>query len=107
MSSGSFGAEIQTIATAASAFDAQSDPIIQQAERLTSIKGSSSSTGRAYAAQGNAYHQAVTGPLESIIRKFGEKCIWVSTNLTDTKTDYEAADGSASSSITSAGTGVT
>jgi hypothetical protein len=107
MSSGSFGAETQAIATAASAFDAQADPIVQQAERLESIKGSSSTTGNAYSAQGDAYHQAVTHSLEAVIRTFGEKCLWVSTNLTDTLVDYEGADGSASSSLDAAGTAVT
>jgi hypothetical protein len=106
MSSGSFGAQTQAIATAASAFDGQADPIIQQAERLESIKGSSTTTGKAYSAQGDAYHQAVTQSLEKVIRTFGEKCLWVSTNLTDTKTGYESADSSGASSLDSAGTGV-
>ena len=80
-----FGAHTPAIASTAAAFDAQADPIQQQAARLETIKGSGSTTGRAYAAQGNAYHQAVTGALEKVIRAFGEKCTWVSTNLSDTQ----------------------
>jgi len=44
--SGGFGAQTPAIASTASAFDAQADPIVQQAERLESIKGSGSTTGR-------------------------------------------------------------
>ncbi|HZZ95676.1 MAG TPA: hypothetical protein VFE19_01580 [Jatrophihabitantaceae bacterium] len=107
MSGGGFGAQTPAIASTASAFEAQSDPIQQEAERLESIKGSASTTGRAYAAQGDAYHQGVTGPLEKIIRSFGEKCIWVSTKLSDTQDAYDAADASGSSGLTASGSGVT
>jgi hypothetical protein len=105
--SGGFGAQTPAIASTASAFDAQADPIVQQAERLESIKGTGSTTGREYAAQGDAYHQAVTGPLEKIIRTFGEKCIWVSTSLSKTQGSYDGADASGSAGLTSSGSGVT
>ncbi len=102
-----FGAQTPAIASTAAAFDAQADPIQQQAERLQTIKGSSSTTGRAYAAQGDAYHQAITGPLEKIIRTFGEKCTWVSTTLSDTQSSYDNADASGSAGLSSSGSGVT
>jgi hypothetical protein len=102
---GGFGTATPQLGSTAGAFDAQADPILQQAERLESIKGSSGSTGKAYAAQGDAYRSAVTGPLEKIIRSFGEKCTWVSTNLTDTQQSYASADASGSSGLTSSGSG--
>jgi hypothetical protein len=105
--SGGFGAHTPAIASTASAFEAQADPIEQQAERLETIKGSSSTTGRDYAAQGDAYHQAVTGPLEKIIRTFGLKCVWVSTKLSDTQDAYDSADASGSSGLKASGSGVT
>jgi hypothetical protein len=103
MGNGGFGAQSPQIASAASTFDAQADPIMQQAERLQSIKGSAATTGRAYGAQGDAYRQAVTGPLEKIIRSFGEKCTWVSTTLSDTQDVYDAADTSGSAGLGSSG----
>ena len=105
MSSGGFGAQTPELSSAATAFDAQADPIIQQAERLETIKGSSATTGTGYSAQGAAYHDAITGPLEKIIRSFGEKCTWVSTNLSDTQSSYDGADASGSSGLHTAGSG--
>ena len=106
MTSGGFGAQSPALGTAASAFDSQADPIIQQAERLETIKGSASTTGRDYAAQGDAYRQAITGSLEKVIRGFGEKCIWVSTNLTDTQAGYDNADSGGAAGLKSSGSGV-
>lgn len=102
---GGFGAQTPELGSTASAFSAQADPIVQQAERLETTKGSSSTTGRSYSAQGDAYHQALTGPLEKIIRSFGEKCTWVSTNLTDTQQSYDSADSSGSAGLTASGSG--
>jgi len=79
--SGGFGAQTPAIASTASAFDAQADPIMQQAMKLESIKGSASTTGKAYAPQGQAYHDAITQSLEKIIRSFSEKSTWVSATL--------------------------
>jgi hypothetical protein len=101
MGNGGIGAQSPQIASAASAFDAQADPIMQQAQRLESIKGSAATTGRAYGTQGDAYRQAVTGPLEKIIRSFGEKCTWVAATLTDTQGAYDAADASGSAGLAS------
>src|ERR1700733_13661061 len=94
MSIGSFAADAQAIATAASAFDAQADPIMQEALKLESIKGSASTTGKAYAPQGQAYHDAVTQSLEKIIRTFSEKSTWVSATLSATGSDYTSSDES-------------
>jgi hypothetical protein len=102
---GGFGAQTPQLGSTAGAFDAQADPIMQQAERLESIKGSAATTGKAYAAQGDAYRAAVTGPLEKIIRSFGEKCVWASTNLTDTQQSYDNTDASGSAGLTSSGSG--
>ena len=94
--SGSFGAQTQALATAASAFQSQADPILQQAQRLETIKGAAQTTGRDYAAQGDAYHQAITGPLEkTIVRSFGETCLTVSSGLTANQQGYEGADAPA------------
>lgn len=105
MSSGSFAANSQAIATAASAFDAQADPIMQQALKLESIKGSASTTGRAYAPQGQAYHDAITQSLEKIIRTFSEKTTWVSATLSAAGTDYTGSDDSGQATIRSSGQG--
>jgi hypothetical protein len=105
MSSGSFAADAQAIATAASAFDAQADPIMQQALKLESIKGSASTTGKAYAPQGQAYHDAITQSLEKIIRTFSEKSTWVSATLSATGTDYTSSDNSGQATIRSSGQG--
>jgi hypothetical protein len=67
------------------------------------VQGGASTTGRDYAAQGSAYYQAVTGALEKIIRSFGEKCIYVSTNLQANQRDYESADASGSAGLGAAG----
>jgi hypothetical protein len=104
MSSGSFAADTQAISTAASAFDAQADPIMQQADKLETIKGSASTTGRAYAPQGQAYHDAITQSLETIIRSFAEKSSWVSGALSANVTDYVSADDSGQATLSSSGT---
>ena len=80
--SGSFGAQTQALATTASTFQAQADPILQQAQRLQTIKGAGPTTGRDYAAEGDAYHQVITGPLNTVVRSFGETCLKVSSALT-------------------------
>jgi hypothetical protein len=105
MSSGSFAADAQAIATAATAFDAQADPIMQQALKLESIKGSASTTGKSYAPQGQAYHDAVTQSLEKIIRTFSEKTTWVSATLSATGTDYTSSDDSGQATLRSSGRG--
>jgi hypothetical protein len=103
MTSGSFEAQSQAIAGAASAFDAQADPIIRQAERLRAAQGTATTTGRDYSAQGSAYYQALTGPLEKIIRSFGEKCVYVSTNLQASAKDYTSADAAGSAGLQASG----
>lgn len=100
---GGFGAQTQNLATAAAAFQSQADPILQQAQRLQTVKGSAQSTGRDYAAEGDAYRQAITGPLDAIVRAFGETCITVSDGLTSNQRGYESADGSGSAGLQSAG----
>lgn len=103
--SGSFGAQTQALAAAASAFDAQADPILAQAQRLQSVKGAAGTTGRDYSAQGDAYHQAITGPLNAVVRAFGETCIRVSDALRQSGQSYEGADSSGSGALSSAGGG--
>ncbi len=101
--SGSFGAQTQALASAASAFQSQADPILQQAQRLETIKGTAQTTGRDYSADGDAYHQVITGPLNAIVRSFGETCLTVSSGLTANQHNYEGADGSGSAGLTTAG----
>jgi len=103
--SGSFGAQAQAIAAAAGGFGAQADPILQQAERLQTVKGTAQTTGRDYAAQGGAYRQALTGPLEKIVRSFGERCISVADRLGQNQQDYEGADATGSAGLRTAGGG--
>lgn len=101
--SGSFGAQTQALGTAASAFQSQADPILQQAQRLETIKGTAQTTGRDYAAEGDAYHQVITGPLNTVVRSFGETCLKVSTALTQSRQGYEGAETSGSAALRSAG----
>jgi hypothetical protein len=101
--SGSFGAQTQALATAASAFQSQADPILQQAQRLETITGTGQTTGRDYSAQGDAYHQVITGPLNAVVRSFGETCLTVSSGLTANQQNYEGADASGSTALRSAG----
>ncbi len=101
--SGSFGAQTQALASTASAFQSQADPVLQQAQRLETIKGTAQTTGRDYSAEGDAYHQAITGPLNAMVRSFGETCLTVSSGLTANQRNYEGADGSGSAGLTSAG----
>lgn len=101
--SGSFGAQPQALATTASAFQSQADPILQQAQRLQTITGAAATTGRDYAAEGDAYHQAITGPLNTVVRSFGETCLKVSGALTRTQQGYEGADASGTAGLRSAG----
>lgn len=100
---GGFGAQTQELATAASAFQSQADPILQQAQRLQDVKGGPQTTGRDYSAEGDAYRQAITGPLNAVVRAFGETCITVSDGLTDNQRGYQSADGSGSAGLQSAG----
>jgi hypothetical protein len=100
---GSFGAQTQAIASAAGAFGAQADPILQQAERLQTVEGTAQTTGRDYAAQGDSYRQALTGPLAKIVRTFGERCISVSDRLTRNQQDYDGADASGSAGLRASG----
>lgn len=105
MSDSGFGADPQAIATAASAFEAQVDPIAQQAQKIDGIKGSSSTTGRSYSGQGSAYHDAVTTTLTKLVREYSAKTSWVSGALSQTQTDYTASDQSGSSGMNAAGSG--
>jgi hypothetical protein len=106
MSSGAFGVEPQAIATAAKAFEAQVEPIATLAQHLDQIKGSGSTTGKAYSAQGSAYHDAVTSSLEKFVRSFSEKTEWVSGALSQAGADYTAGDGSGAQTISASGRGV-
>jgi len=107
MTSGSFGAEPRALSAAAQAFDAQSDPIAQQAQRLEGIKGSAATTGKAYAAQGAAYHDAVTTTLNTVVRTFSEKTAWLSGALSQTASDYASGDESGRQQLTGGGQGLT
>ena len=100
-----FGAQTPQLGSTASAFNAQADPILTQGQRLDQLRGSPSTTGRDYAQQGSAYQAALSGPLQQIIRSYGEQCIWVSTNLTDTAQNYDSADASGSAALRSSGSG--
>jgi hypothetical protein len=106
MTSGGFAADPQAIATAAKAFDSQVDPIAQQAQKLDGIKGSASTTGKAYHAQGAAYHDAVTASLDKVVREFSAKAEWVSGALSQAGADYTAGDQSGTSTIAASGTDV-
>jgi hypothetical protein len=105
MTSSGYGADPQAIGTAAKAFEAQVDPIAQQAQKLDEILGSSSTTGRDYSAQGSAYHDAVTTTLGKLVREYSAKTAWVSGALSQTQTDYTASDQSGSSGVNAAGSG--
>ena len=100
---GSFGAQTQAIAAAAGAFGAQADPILQQAERLQTVKGTAQTTGRDYAAQGDAYRQALTGQLEKIVRIFVVRCVSVSDRLNQSQQNYEGADASGAAGLRASG----
>ena len=84
----------------------QADPIAQQAQKLDGIKGSASTTGKAYQAQGTAYHDAVTASLDKIVREFSAKAEWVSGALSQAGTDYTSGDQSGQGTIAASGTGV-
>jgi uncharacterized protein YukE len=103
MTSGGFAVDPQAIATAAKAFESQADPIAQQAQKLDGIKGSASTTGRAYQAQGSAYHQAVTSSLDKVVREFSTKTEWVSGALSQAGTDYTSGDQSGQTTIAASG----
>jgi hypothetical protein len=103
--SASFGAQTPALGTAASAFDEQADPILQQAQRLETVKGSAQTTGRDYSAEGAAYRQVLTGPLNAVVRSFGETCLKVSSGLSANQRDYENADSSGSAALRAGGGG--
>jgi hypothetical protein len=105
MTSGGFSVDPQAIATAARAFDSQADPIAQQAQKLDGIKGSASTTGKAYQAQGSAYRDAVAASLEKVVREFSTKTEWVSGALTQAGADYTSGDQSGQSTIAASGSG--
>jgi hypothetical protein len=105
MTSAGFGADPQAIAAAAKAFDAQCDPIAHAAQQLDGIKGSASNTGRAYQAQGSAYHEAITSSLEKLIRRFSERTEWVSGALSQAGADYTAGDAGGAQTLSSGGQG--
>ena len=65
--------------------------------------GAAQTTGRDYSAQGDAYHQVITGPLNAVVRSFGETCLTVSGGLTANQQNYEGADASGSTALRSAG----
>jgi hypothetical protein len=106
MTSGGFAVDPRAIASAATAFEGQVDPIAQQAQKLDGIKGSASTTGKAYQAQGTAYHDAVTASLDKIVREFSAKAEWVSGALSQAGADYISGDRSGQSTIASSGTAV-
>lgn len=105
MTSGGFDTSTQAISTAAAAFDKESAPITETAQQLSGIKGSGSNTGKAYAAQGQAYHQAITSSLTKLIDEFGTKTSWVSGALSATASDYQSGDTSGAQTIRRGGAG--
>ena len=107
MTSGGFGVDPRAIATAAEAFDGQVEPIARQARALDAIKGSASTTGRAYSAQGSAYHDAVTSSLQKVIREFSEKSEWVSGALSQAGEDYTSGDSAGAGKLRAGGQAMT
>ena len=105
MSSASFGAQTQALTTASSAFDAEYQPITEQAARLENVEGSSSTTGRDYGAQGNAYRQALTGPVQALISDFAQMCEWTSASLDASSSSYQDTDQQRSADLSASGAG--
>ncbi|HEY8301577.1 MAG TPA: hypothetical protein VIG48_06745 [Jatrophihabitans sp.] len=108
MAGDSFTADTAAFSQAASAFHAEVEPISAQGRRLTTIKGSASTTGRDYQAQGTAYHDAIAGPnsvLAMIISQFSHRCDETSIKLASNGRDYESNDASNSAALRSSGTG--
>jgi hypothetical protein len=100
---GGFAAQSPALGNAAAVFGSAADPILQQAERLQGVRGTAQTTGRDYAAQGEAYRQALTGPLTTLVRRYGERCISVSDRLRASGRSYDSTDGSGSGELQAAG----
>lgn len=107
MTSGSYAADPQAIASTAQTFDGQVDPIARLAQNLDGIKGAAATTGRDYHAQGTSYHNAVTKTLEGLVREFSEKTAWTAGALDDASGQYTSGDTQASDAIATSGSGVT
>ena len=95
----SFEAHTPALSSGAAAFGNAFSPLFEQAARLESLKGSSSTTGRDYSVQGDSYHQAMTGPVQELIKYYAQKCNWVSYNLSANAKDYEARDAANTAAI--------
>jgi hypothetical protein len=109
MAGDSFTADTAAFSSAASAFDAEVEPITNLARQLDTIKGSASTTGRDYQAQGQAYHDAIAGPdsgLAMIIQQFAHRCDETSTKLGSNGRAYESSDAANSATVGSSGSGI-
>lgn len=108
MAGDSFSADTAAFSQAASAFSAEVQPIDNLARRLDTIKGSASTSGRDYRAQGQAYHDAIAGAnsgLAMIIQQFAHRCDETSIKLGSNGRDYESSDAANSSTLSGSGSG--
>jgi hypothetical protein len=101
----SFQASTGAISRAATDFDHVSAQIDTLERKSSEISGSSGNTGKAYAAQGTGYKQAMTDFLDKLISEFGRKTEWMSATLSQTASDYTSSDRSGTSSLRAGGRG--
>ena len=104
--SGGFGAQTPAIASTASAFDAQADPILQQAERLESIKGSARPPAGRTPRRATPTTRRSPGRSRRSSGRSARNALGVD-ELSDTQSAYDSADASGSAGLSSSGSGVT
>ena len=102
----SFEAQTPALSSGAAAFGNAFSPLFEQAARLESLQGASSTTGRDYAPQGDSYHQAMAGPVQELIKYYAQKCDWVNYNLSANAKDYQARDDANSTALKSSAPGM-
>ena len=101
----SFRADPQAQQAASRAFGGQVDPIDTLATRAEQVQAGPGNCGRAYAAQGSAYHSALLAFVQNHLTPMATKTVWVADTLASTARHYGAQDATADDELRTAGRG--
>jgi LysM repeat protein len=101
----SFRTDPQALQTASKAFTGQVEPINGLATKAEQVQGGPGNTGRAYSAEGSAYHSALLTFVQTQLTPMATKTVWVGDTLSSTAQNYAAQDSAASDGLHSAGQG--
>lgn len=100
-----FHADPQALSAASKSFSAQVEPINAQATSAEAVRGTAGNCGRAYSAQGSAYHAAMLTFVQTLLTPMATRTTWVADTLASCSANYARQDDDATAGLDSAGQG--